>query len=793
MNPSPAHRRPLRPGLAQLSALALFPVWFAILPVGQAAGYTVVGWNNLGMHCMDSDYSVFAILPPYNTVNAQVIYSSGTTTRLLTDTNGLTLQYEALADPTGSYNSTSVGKGNFWQYVRPLFGLELAPDEGLPVPGPERYHMPGAANTPQSMRFETGFNWFAAYGIPITPYDDAGKPNSYPMLRLALRNTAGQTLATTRLVTPVSDEMDCKLCHASGAPTGAEPYSGWVNHPDRAKDYRLNILRLHDDIWLGSPDFDAALAKAGYHTDGLYSTVVQDNRPILCAACHLSEALPGSGQAGIKPLTAAVHTLHAMTTDPRNGLMLNAAANRMSCYACHPGSVTRCLRGAMGKAVAADGSMAMQCQSCHGSMTAVGAKTRTGWLDEPNCQACHTGDAVSNSGQIRYPDAFDAPGHLRVPTNTRFATSADTPAAGISLYRFSKGHGGLQCSACHGSTHAEYPAAFPNDNLESEDRQGHIGVLVECTACHAAVPATKDGGPHGMHPVGNSWARDHADYVEDSGGPGQCRTCHGTDYKGTVLSRMQADRTLATEYGSRTLKRGMTVSCYLCHNGPNSESTTPNAAPSASPLQASTAGTPAAIVLKGTDPNSNPLSARIVNQPAHGTVALAGMQATYQSEPGYAGQDTFQYLVSDGLADSAPATVTVTVSVADADGDGLPDWWTQLHFGHPTAEAADLSRVGDDPDRDGLTNLQEFAAGSDPLRGDSTLKMAGLTMAPDGLRLSFNTVLGVRYNLLASPDLSPGSWSVVATNLWGHPDSQSVADPGAAGQPKRYYRVEIVP
>jgi len=28
--------------------------------------WTVLGWNDLGMHCMDSDYSLFAILPPFN-------------------------------------------------------------------------------------------------------------------------------------------------------------------------------------------------------------------------------------------------------------------------------------------------------------------------------------------------------------------------------------------------------------------------------------------------------------------------------------------------------------------------------------------------------------------------------------------------------------------------------------------------------------------------------------------------------------------------------------------------------
>jgi hypothetical protein len=40
-----------------------------------ASGATsaLVGWNNLGMHCMDSDFSVFSILPPYNTIEAQLI------------------------------------------------------------------------------------------------------------------------------------------------------------------------------------------------------------------------------------------------------------------------------------------------------------------------------------------------------------------------------------------------------------------------------------------------------------------------------------------------------------------------------------------------------------------------------------------------------------------------------------------------------------------------------------------------------------------------------------------------
>ncbi len=73
-----------------------------------AATSAVLGWNNLGMHCMDSDYSVFSILPPYNTIEAQLIVGG----KLITNGAGYTITYQAGADPTGSFNSTSAGKGN---------------------------------------------------------------------------------------------------------------------------------------------------------------------------------------------------------------------------------------------------------------------------------------------------------------------------------------------------------------------------------------------------------------------------------------------------------------------------------------------------------------------------------------------------------------------------------------------------------------------------------------------------------------------------------------------------------
>ncbi|MCX6925230.1 MAG: hypothetical protein NT154_18770, partial [Verrucomicrobia bacterium] len=42
----------------------------AMLLSAQGAAAALVGESNLGMHNMDSDYSVFSILPPYNTIEA---------------------------------------------------------------------------------------------------------------------------------------------------------------------------------------------------------------------------------------------------------------------------------------------------------------------------------------------------------------------------------------------------------------------------------------------------------------------------------------------------------------------------------------------------------------------------------------------------------------------------------------------------------------------------------------------------------------------------------------------------
>lgn len=824
----------------------------------------VLSWNNLGMHCMDDDYSVFAILPPYNTVLGQVVVGTAGTAQRINASGGLELTYRAILDADGSINATSIGKGNFWTHAAAMLGVSLAPDEGLSLSGATPgASMPGAGNPPRPMNYEAAPDWFVAWGVPITPYDDELRLNPYPLMHVAATN-GGIAAAATDVVLPVSVEMNCRLCHASGSEDAARPVPDWEWNPVPTRDYRLNILRLHDQIRFAEMPaaYTNVLAARGYRTNGLYASAAKGGHPVLCASCHLSEAIPDSGHPDVPPLTEAVHSLHAAVIDPVTGIALGATLNRAACYRCHPGGETRCLRGAMGRAVSTNGALAMQCQDCHGTMAMVGSTNRTGWLDEPNCQACHTGDAVTNSGQIRFANAFVSPGVLRVPVNRRFATASNAPSADHSLFRFSKGHGGLYCSACHGSTHAEFPTAFRNDNVASLQRQGHPGQVSECAACHGANPATTTGGPHGMHPL--AWVNGHKNPGKTSA---NCRACHGTDFHGTVLSRSFKNQTQDGVY----FWRGRRIGCYECHNGPVETGQAPPAAPTAgSVARTTTVGQAVTFALPG-----SAALRRIVSQPDLGMVGLSGTNATYRPAAGFVGTETFTFCSDNGTRESNLATGTVVVveggpcsyaldtnleyfdershvdavqvaasdgcpwtatsetlwlgilsgmagagngtvqySVAgnangasrtgrlliagksvtivqdglsaDANGDGLPDSWQMLYFSSvdSTNAVPDL-----DYDGDGLSNREEYWAGTDPTDETSALRITSFATADQTFQLAFPSLLRCYYQVQRSPNLADPDWRGFTNAMFGTGASLPVAGPIRTNDPAMHYRV----
>ena len=545
--------------------------------------FSVIAWNDLGMHCVDGkDYSIMSILPPYNNLHAHVINTS--TGRQVT--SGVNLTYEAMSDPSGSRNTSSANKTNFWSYVQALYGGSPRPNYGLNLNDPAVSN-PTPSTRPAPMKYNSTQGWYEAEGLPITPYDDAGNKNFYPMVKVVARDSSGRQLATTQTVLPVSDEMSCKSCHATGSANDAArpPVRGWADYVlDPEKDWKKNILRLHDDKHRDDAVYAAALARLGADAVLGLATRADNGTPTLCASCHSSNALASPGftltvngaQVKVSALTSAMHARHSGVKDPSKNVALDAIGNRDSCYLCHPGAVTKCLRGAMSEVTNLD------CQSCHGNMAAVGQPTRVGWLQQPNCQSCHH-DGLRETAAVTNV----ATGALRQVTDTRFATNPDKPATGFSLFRFSTGHGRNQCEACHGSTHAEYSSAsntwstsHDNDILQSKALQGYAGAIQECSVCHRTVPLTANGGPHGMHTIGQAWVNGHHDYVESSGGLGACQYCHDARdasgrflnaWRGSPLSTVKVAKSFTHDGRAYNLAAGTAVGCYNCHNGPRGD------------------------------------------------------------------------------------------------------------------------------------------------------------------------------------------------------------------------------
>ena len=132
---------------------------------------------------------------------------------------------------------------------------------------------------------------------------------------------------------------------------------------------------------------------------------------------------------------------------------------------------------------------------------------------------------------------------------------------------------------------------------------------------------------------------------------------------------------------------------------------------------------------------------------------------------------TIRLTVTDNDFGRAILTQTVSVAPADTDEDGIPDGW-ELAQVPPMTVGVDDSL--EDPDRDGVSNFEEFERGSDPYAFDGP-GAPRLAFPPFGYELRHPVDTNVSVYTATDPDNSPLTYKIAIFD--GDPESEVALEP----------------
>jgi hypothetical protein len=135
------------------------------------------------------------------------------------------------------------------------------------------------------------------------------------------------------------------------------------------------------------------------------------------------------------------------------------------------------------------------------------------------------------------------------------------------------------------------------------------------------------------------------------------------------------------------------------------------------------------------------------------------------------------------------ASLDINAALVDSDGDGIPDWWMMKYFGHPTGQTNDLSLAQDDADGTGMSNLQKYIAGLNPLDPNSVFKLSAAAPGGGVLDLTWPAELGRSYQVQYKTNLTDTAWLTVPES------AQVIGSQGynvvPANQTNGFYRVLV--
>jgi hypothetical protein len=138
------------------------------------------------------------------------------------------------------------------------------------------------------------------------------------------------------------------------------------------------------------------------------------------------------------------------------------------------------------------------------------------------------------------------------------------------------------------------------------------------------------------------------------------------------------------------------------------------------------------------------------------------------------------YLMPDGRRSPLSASTSATTYGAGASWGGIPQEWMARYFG---GDMFSWPSPNADSDGDGMSNKNEFLAGTDPTSSNSVLKIK-LQTSSQGLFLNWNTEPGLVYQVQTSTDLK--NWTELGTPRFASGAIDSIY---VGGSNANYYRV----
>ncbi len=569
--------------------------------------FVILAWDDLGMNMQSKNFSEMSLLPPGNTLMAQVI-KKGAPPAVVTEGVGLSYSIDN--------NASVVGKTNFWTYASQLFDKSVATGVGLTGNG-------------LAGKFEVAGSAFAATGVPVLPLNDPMTWDPYQHATVKLVNSQ----VSAPVVTPASDEINCSNCHSSGSVAAQG-----IDTPS----VEGNILTLHDKQHGTSLMNSRPISCSQCHSDNLVGSQGVPSAPSLSLAMHVKHASmnpqpgcyechPGvktqsarSAMTGMSECTKCHGNLETMAKDLNNGR--KPWLDQPSCTQCHTSDANT--GGSLYRKSIGHGGVA--CAACHNSPHAWTPSVRTddnaqvAALQDSNrplgkCSVCHTdnrigakpphnrigliADGIAASSPQPSPTANPSPA-TAVNCSQCHGDNRSGPLPrnhpqipGDKTTTSSGGDTAINCNQCHSGRSGPLPNDHPSingsgggddddgdDDEEDDDgdddraRMGGDGgttggtsTAVNCNQCHSG----RSGALPKDHPrISGQTTSTRGGGTTTTGGGGtaatSCSQCHGDGRSGALPRNhpsIGGGTTTTATGGTTSSGGGAAINCNQCHSG----------------------------------------------------------------------------------------------------------------------------------------------------------------------------------------------------------------------------------